>query len=312
MRHRFAGALVALIAGCHGSHSPLYVPQPVNPDHVQRACAMEVSCLSPAPLTPGGSCVTQFETGLATGYGIFFGPSATDLSRYVDCANAHGDCASALDCASGNHGPDWCDAHPQGGCEGDTLISCVAGWGLEQRDCTQLGMHCATTTAGASCTDGNSCDPQTSPARCDGNRFVDCNGGTGLESAIDCTTAIPGGTCQQIVSGSSSSTGCRPPPSPGCGVDDSESCDGTALVGCSGGAAVRVDCTQFGSHCVATSTTAADCVPDGTECTDQSSDSCVGGSLQLCVNGRWGQTDCTSIGFHQCTTTPGGASLCAP
>ena len=304
--------IVIAAAGCGSAHSPLIGPQPVNADHIQRACAMEVSCLSSAPITPAGNCVSEFEIGLATGEGIFFGPSASDLSRYVSCADSASDCASALGCASRNHGADWCNAHPNGGCDGDVVISCVAGWGLEQLDCTQLGMHCAMAASGAaSCSDGNSCDPQTTQAHCSGNRFVDCNASTGLESAIDCAALVAGGTCQQTVSGSSSSAGCRPPQSPSCGTNDSEACDGTTLVVCSAGAVVRVDCTQFGSHCMAMSTATADCVPDGTECTNQSPDSCVGDSLQLCVNGHWAQTSCTSIGLSRCMTA-NGASACLP
>ncbi len=300
------------MVGCGSPRSPLIAPQPVHPDQIQRACAMEVSCLSPAPITPAGNCVSEFEVGLASGEGIFFGPSASDLSRYVGCANTASDCASALGCASRNHGTDWCAAHPNGGCEGDVLISCVSGWGLEQTDCAQLGMHCAPGTGGAaSCTDGNTCVPQSTPSRCDGNRFVDCNAASGLESAIDCAAVIAGGTCQQVVSGNASSVGCRPPQSAGCGSNDSETCDGTTLVACSAGAAVRVDCTQFGSHCMAMSTTTADCVPDGSDCTNQSPDSCVGGSLQLCVNGHFAQTACSSIGLGSCVTA-NGASACVP
>ncbi len=303
-------ALIALV-GCGNPHSPLIAPQPVHPEQIQRACAMEVSCLSSAPITPAGNCVSEFEIGLATGEGIFFGPSASDLSRYVTCANSSGDCTSALACASRNHGADWCSAHPNGGCDGDVLISCVAGWGLEQTDCDQLGMHCATSASGAaSCTDGSSCDPQTAAAHCNGNRFVDCNGGTGLESAIDCAAVIAGGTCQETVGGIRS-VGCRSSQSSSCGTNDSETCDGTTLVACSAGAVTRVDCTQLGSHCMATSSTTADCAPDGTDCTSQSPDTCVGDSLQLCVNGHWAQTACNSIGLGSCVTA-NGVSVCMP
>ena len=43
---------------------------------------MMLSCLPSPPLTPGASCVSQFETGLASGLGIFFGPSADNLERF--------------------------------------------------------------------------------------------------------------------------------------------------------------------------------------------------------------------------------------
>jgi hypothetical protein len=89
MRHVVAFVLVS--AACGSPHSGIS-PQPVSPDAVRKACAMQLSCFSPAPITSGGQCVTQFEEGLAAGYGAFpFGASGADLARYVDCDEAeHG------------------------------------------------------------------------------------------------------------------------------------------------------------------------------------------------------------------------------
>src|SRR4030095_12823071 len=117
--HRLSLCLLAC-AAC-GSPAQSITPHQVSPDAVRRTCAMEVSCLPNPPISSGGSCVSQFENGLATGLRLFFGPSAADLQRYVDCSVAAPDCMSALNCASGNHGPTWCAANPSGGCDGDVL-----------------------------------------------------------------------------------------------------------------------------------------------------------------------------------------------
>src|SRR5262245_33100006 len=187
---------ICISCGSPHSQSP-FSPHPVSADAVRKTCAMQLSCLTNPPITPGGKCVSQFEFGLATGVGIFFGPSASDLQRYVDCAGTASDCTTALTCASRNHGPDFCAAHPNGACDGDVRVTCQSGWGLYMTDCAALGMHCAMANGHASCTDGKSCDPMT-PARCDGNHFLECNGGTGLESSIDCATFFDGGTCRNV------------------------------------------------------------------------------------------------------------------
>jgi len=299
-------ALVLLLAcsgcGSSGSSSGPFSPRPVDPEAIRHACAMEISCFQSPPITPGGSCVSQFEMGLATGIGIFFGPSADDLQRYVGCASSSSNCTDALDCASVNHGPDWCNAHPNGGCDGDTLVYCVDGWGLERADCSAMGLHCATANGASSCSDGKTCDPTTSTARCDGNRYVQCNGSTKLESSVDCGKLYGGGTCMHLTMGSSSTTGCFPPASGSCG-QDGVTCDGATAVVCSYGTQLRVACGQFASHCVVGSSGTFDCVPDASNCTASTADSCDGNALKMCVNGNLVDTACSSIGLTTCQST---------
>jgi hypothetical protein len=304
MRH--AVALVLVSAACGSSHTHLLQTYPVSPEAVRKACAMEVSCLSPAPITSGGSCVAQFEEGMATGLGIFFGPSSADVARYVNCASSASDCTSALNCASQNHGPTWCAAHPRASCDGDTVVNCVAGWGLELADCSQFGEHCRVAANGsATCSDGSSCDP-TVGAQCMGNRYVTCQGG--LSSSIDCGSVIPGGTCRAIVNMSSSETGCFGPGSAACPATTTEmdSCDGATVVACSYGTQLRVDCAQFQSHCLIGSSGKYSCAADATDCTQDSHDACVGNAIQMCVNGKWETTACGSFGLGSCQTTAMG------
>jgi hypothetical protein len=309
---RCALGLVVVSAACGSSH--LLQPYPVQPEAVRKACAMELSCLSPAPITSGGSCVSQFEQGMADGFGILFGPSAADLARYVNCASSAGDCTTALNCASKNHGPAWCMAHPNPTCDGDTLVNCVGGWGLELNDCTQLNLHCRSANGFATCSDGTTCDG-TVTDQCMGNRYVTCDSQTHLGASFDCGQFIPGGVCRHIVNGTSSETGCFGPGSATCTATETmASCDGAAIVSCGYGTTVRVDCSQFQSHCLADNSNGSSsfsCAPDATDCTATSPDSCVGNAIQMCVNGKWEQTACSSFGLSSCATTNSGGVKCS-
>ena len=299
MQHRVW--LLVACAACGSGTAGLFTPRPVSVDAIRKACAMEVSCLSPPPLASAGDCVTQFELGLASGAGIFFGPSASDLDRIVGCASSNGDCASALACASRNHGPNWCATHSNGGCDGNVIIFCLSGWGLQQQDCGQFGLSCREANGAATCTNGNAC-MGTEPVHCVGSQIVQCNASTMLESSIDCAVALPGSTCMTFTDpGGGSTTGCFPAGG-GCSPDGVR-CDGTTGVTCQHGRELRVACGDFGSHCVLTGMGASasfNCVPNQTQCTSQTPDSCMGSSLVMCVNGQELGTQCSSIGFTSC------------
>jgi hypothetical protein len=307
MRRALVMLLACTACGRPRSGSSPYSPLPVDPDAIRRACAMEVSCFATPPITPGGSCVSQFELGLATGIGIIFGPSATDIARYVKCSGSSPSCADALNCASGNHGPAWCGAHSSPTCDGDTLVGCIGGWGLELNDCTATGQHCRTANGFSSCSDGSACDPSV-PAHCTGNRFVECDAGSKLESSIECGALYAGGRCISVTMGGSSTTGCFPAASASCGADGA-TCDGTTAVICAFGAQYRVACGQFASHCVVDNMGKFDCVPDASGCTASSPDTCSGSALVVCVNGGYASTPCTDIGLSTCQSA-GGAARC--
>ncbi|HEY7956161.1 MAG TPA: hypothetical protein VII38_12755 [Polyangia bacterium] len=300
--------MALLLVGCGSSGGGLFSPEPVHPDAIRRACAMEVSCFPTPPISPGGACVTQFEEGLATGIGILFGPSAQDLARYIDCANSHDNCTDALNCASRNHGPSWCNAHPAPACDGDTLVGCIDGWGLSLIDCTQLGEHCGTANGASACTDGNACDPNA-PARCDGSKIVSCDSATHLETRLDCAAALSGATCATTTSANGTDTSCVFSRAPGC-MDETESCDGTAAVDSECGTQVlRVACGDFASHCVLDGDK-ADCVPNASDCDGTAPDTCSGNALQICANGKLTTTPCSDIGLTTCQAPPGGSARC--
>jgi hypothetical protein len=256
---------------------------PVSPSEIARACAFEVSCLSDPPLLPGGSCVTQFELGLTVG-GIFFGPSAEDLRRYVDCAIAGPDCATVVDCATRSHGASWCNGGGNS-CDGNTVVRCQGGIGLELEECdTGAGDTCSVDGAGYADCNAGTCDPKV-PARCDGNRAVRCDS-DGIEYIEDCGDNLIIETCFD--------GRCVPPGSTSC---DPPTCDGAAIALCGG--QLRVDCSDFAGHCVASNGDAT-CVPDATDCDDNSPDRCNGTALELCVNGKYFSIDCASLGLRTC------------
>lgn len=301
--------MIALLSGCGSPHSTIQ-PLPVHPDAVRKACAMEVSCFTTPPIASASACVEEIENGLASGFGIALGGSGTDLARFVDCANNNGDCTSALMCASKGHGPSWCSAHPTATCDGDTLVRCVGGWGLDLFDCAQNGLHCMTKNGVALCSDGNACDPATS-GTCVGNDFVYCDKTALIGVSEDCGSLVSGGKCERITTGTATITGCIPPGTASCpNTTTSKTCDGTTTVVCEYGTTYRVDCGQFANHCTPSGSFATgSCTPDASDCTPQSNDSCVGDAIQMCVNGKLQTQPCSSFGMTTCTMAPSGGPL---
>jgi hypothetical protein len=243
-------------------------------------------------------CVTYFELGLVSGNGLGIGPDAAGLQRDLDCAATAASCDDVLQCASSGHGPDWCNAHDQWGCDADVLVTCSSGWGLWPSDCAADGEHCLTQNGASTCSNGTACDP-SSRGRCDGNRFIYCHEVAGLESSVDCGTVFPGGRCDSDV-------GCLPPASPDCTTDGAR-CNGKVVVDCSHGSASRTDCAALASHCGTDEHGTLTCIPDATQCPLDAPDSCNGDSLEICVNGMLMDTPCASIGLQTCQVDDGHA-----
>jgi hypothetical protein len=264
---------------------------------------MAVSCFDgQPPFGTGRICVQGLEItlGLMAAGDATFAPEASDDQRFIDCAGQSNSCTTLLVCASHGHNPDWCNAHPNGGCDGDTLITCAGGWGLQQQDCAAKGAHCGTANGASVCTNGNACNFNTL-SRCDGNLYVECDSATQLEKITDCGAEVGGATCQTMTANTSRTVGCFPPAPTAICPMDSAACDGTVSVLCRHGAQTRLDCAQFASHCqLATDGEDAYCMPDATACTVESPDTCDGDSLQTCVNGNYQSTSCSSIGLTTC------------
>jgi len=311
-------AMVLLAAGCRSP--PPMLPMVQTPPEQQppladvvRTCAFEVSCLRDPPAATMSNCIGYFQAGLDDWIvPAFFTLSipGSEFRRYVACAVAGIDCTSVLECASRGHDPAFCAAHPGNVCDGDLLVQCPpatasADWAIYTSDCAALGMRCAEANGSASCTDGVGCDPKTSSAYCDGNRyFVRCDSDTSLRYRFDCARSpIVNATCRIDTRFAS---GCLPSGPPCAG----DRCDGDELVVCLAGEEARVDCTGRSSHCAVVSGKPA-CVPVATDCTYSTSDACDGSGITTCVDGLLERIDCSTLGLTTCMPAPGGyAPIC--
>ena len=271
---------------------------------ILKTCALVQSCsLWPFPASVSG-CVRQFEQGLGAFLGTSDG-SAHQFRVYVECGRTTSTCDDLKTCVARNPGADDCTQSPGAACDGELLTHC--GSANITVDCSAMGEHCRTggPNNSAVCTNGVSCKPGV-PDLCDGNRFVQCDPFTSLQSSIDCGALSPGATCGRYVYMGSNGDSCTPP-GPACngpfGVHPLR-CDGNRLVECIMGHEHPVDCATFEGHCTGNGLDSSACVPDANDCTVATPERCNGNALQACVNGKIKTIDCTSIGFRTCVTTP--------
>ena len=299
MKLTYACLVVATLAaaGCGGTSAPkTYVSPMLTSAALDKTCVMAMSCLATPEFQSGSACVSELETGIGTGRGSFVA-TAADLTRLMACAASSNDCASILDCFTLEHESAYCSAHPQFSCDGDVLVGCFNGNGLETFDCAKSGMHCAAANGSASCSDGKSCDPSVA-GRCDGNTFIACDTNTSLESKVDCGVVVSAGVCDADL-------GCTPPLAGACTANACTS-DTQGFV-CDSGRQLPIDCSAFGEKCGSSLTqTDTPCVTPSSEC-DGTFDLCTtdGSGMQVCVNGAWTTTACSSIGLTSCGTSNG-------
>ncbi len=278
-------------------------PGPPSVAALEKTCAMNVSCLAMPVGGGGGDCVSFLQTILASPPGLLGRPS--DYRRYVDCAAAASDCATALDCVSRGHGPDYCERFPGLSCDGDLLVDCPSppDWSLRNTECAAFGMHCVATAVDAFCSDGGDC--HASPA-CDGNRLLGCAQPRELLGALDCSAVYPKGICT-----SDEHLAACTIASPACGsAQNALRCAGTTLVSCFEGHEWQRDCALDDALCVGGGPDDWQCLPKETSCDGQSPDRCNGPSLTLCVDGRPQDFDCTTIGLATCKPN-GDNAICA-
>lgn len=307
-------ALFALVAAC-GSATPI-VPTPpaqLPPlDDIVKACAFEVSCLVDPPTSSLSNCVAYFQGGIANYIGGGFSPlEGSEYRRFADCAAAANNCMTVLECASRNHDPAYCAAHPNNSCDGSVLVQCgtAADWSIYTTDCAAFGLRCQQANGAAACTDGAPCDPTSTPLHCAGNQYVSCDKTTGLRSTVDCNQSpIPNATCRigASVAFFSNPPGCLPSGPP---CVQTPRCDGNLLVTCVAGEETRIDCGQLASHCAATGDyeDPITCVSDDTQCDGGAS--CAGDAIVACVDGAWTAIPCSMLGLTSCAVV-NGTTLC--
>ncbi len=274
------------------------------PERVARMCLLLQGCRSYVRV---GDCARQF---LSMTYPDQGSAPREQALRWILCGLA-GDCASFEACMLGGHPSTYCDTHPEGSCDGDTLVIC-AGVNIFL-DCRLYGLRCVPTATSATCSSGATCLGTGNVEECQGNRLVACAPGGSPTNGADCSRATAGGVC--LANGEHAA--CVPGST--CSVPDSSwRCDGNIAAWCYLGRDHRVDCTAVNNgRCVLPGSgvdlqLADSCVPPDAECDPiRSIDRCHGTSVEACVAGHWVTVDCRSIGFATCRDVGRGAS-CVP
>ena len=178
-----------------------------------------------------------------------------DGDRLIDCQDgvrSELDCSTYFElpgqtCILGNFGPECgggtCDQEGSS-CDSDVGLVCDVDRGvLERHDCTRFGWTCVDEAGMARCSDGTevACADGDAP-RCEGASLVRCSGG--YELALDCDLVVDGRSCYQV--GDSPAF---------CGFGDEcdpltakgqETCDGSVITFCAGGAVQSADCAELG------------------------------------------------------------------
>lgn len=149
-------------------------------------------------------------------------------------------------CLIGNFGPECgagtCDQE-ESMCDGDAVLLCDVDRGVYERgDCGHLGLSCVEDGGAARCSDGRDVACSGEPDRCDGDSLVRCS--SEQEVAIDCGFLVDSRSCYQTeTAGAFCGFGdtCDPQNAKG-----EETCDGTVITFCAGGAVESIDCAELG------------------------------------------------------------------
>jgi hypothetical protein len=225
-------ALATCLAGARCDEQGPAPAPPLEPEEIDTACALIVSCLPPASES-ASDCATAALTRPATGRRL--------TREWLDCLAAAGARCDAVNACAPAIDGDPCAAMPEGvTCQGDILVSCFGGHLEFVTDCSAWGLACDDLTGepvcrgtGSSCLEGDeSCDGQTA-AMCLG--FA--------EERFDCGSLVEGRVCEER----SGLATCVPGTQDCDPATHADSCDGTSLVFCSAsGQETRLDCTLLG------------------------------------------------------------------
>lgn len=185
----------------------------------------------------------------ASGWSCYGGNAVLcgDYSYSISCTLAGESCYSPAGFPTqGGTAPCLADTNPcydppgEYHCDGSILYECIEGLRYG-RDCAVGGSTCVEKTPGlATCIDSVTSCSDIGAFGCDGNVLTYC-GPFGLSSLLDC--GVAGLSCVAT----DTYADCV---APGCTLQDvgdcTESCDGTELKYCVGGAQASLDCVDFG------------------------------------------------------------------
>ncbi len=291
---------------------------PLSTDEYVRACVVLVSCPDVATMpTRIASCV-QLLRFYADAALVVANPAAIlAIQHRIRCALDATDCRAFSRCATLEHGPTWCQAHPGEHCDNNAAIECpstpAAVLASNATDCASLGQVCRETANQAICSTGTACS--SAYQRCEGARRVSCTTAN-FEQSIDCSRWPGGGTCQVTYSdGGLARASCVPTAGgrPLCtSTGGLGRCEGSILHGCLevGVPESEIDCAALGARCEIVDGGRARCVPSTSECSDDTPDRCEGATLATCVDGRWRRVACASVWRSQCVVND-NAARCA-
>ncbi|MBI5478955.1 MAG: hypothetical protein HY906_08875 [Deltaproteobacteria bacterium] len=295
----------ALGAGCGGSRSGLL-----------EVCARVSAC------SLGSGSFTEGCNGYALIDRVGRTSEGTEdrlIVAIVDCVEHAPDCAGVEACTTASATETAaCGSGDVHICVGDVLVECdgTTTPAPDAFDCASAGLVCGQTAAGARCGTA-SCDPATTPARCDGDLAITCDEDGHVLRARDCRFAVTmscsgggggGVTCQSrvgetcaVVDGEPRCVGGGDP------CDEAtfqNSCDGSVMITCAGGAIGRRDCADLDPAltCRLDSRGAAECAAVAQECDEHTAETCTGGVITFCLLGEVTTVDCAAYGLSGCTT----------
>ncbi len=285
----------------------------------QKTCALATACADTGTFLTFGELCQGLDAVANVGPSLL-GTSGKLTSAQLDCVEAASDCATMQACLTvPASAAQVCKGGATSRCSGQYAVQCAdpkLGGSTQGEDCGAAGLVCAENMAGAACGTA-SCDPSTTPPKCDGDNLVTCSEPGGALSSQSCKL-ITGSSCSG--SGSGSFT-CRTQVAETCGVvngmaqcvgtgaacDEAtfkNACDGTSIVSCTGGKQARFDCTTESpdATCQLQSDGSAECVGTGTQCTETTPETCKDGVITYCMWGTKTTVDCTAYGLSGCKT----------
>jgi hypothetical protein len=266
-----------------GIDASVTAPNPLTPDEAAKACVVFGSCM--------GDGINDCYTDAAPYW-------TTSEARCVLSAGAS--CNAVRACFGMVAVADPSCTTSSYTCDGTNLVGC--GGGVRSTiacpDASLLlrvgsGSTCVpTSTGGALCGD-TTCSAAS--ATCTGSVASSCVTNRGVQMSTDCSDYA-----QSCVSGVCTSNG----GGGACTAGTLPTCDGAAIVRCSGGIEVRTDCAarEVGAMCHLGPTTSPEpyCGPGDACYPTKGAETCTGTSVSYCAGGVVATADCTTLGFSQC------------
>jgi hypothetical protein len=299
----------------HGCGSEASSPNAWTPEQI---CQLVESC---HPTQPGATLDLGVEYCLALMQSYQQAAStASDLAgarAEFACEMAARSCSDLAACAAA---PSTADPVCEGTtetvwrCDGNRLIRCASGKAEALvADCGSVGLICGQAETDAACGIA-SCDPSSTPDRCDGTLRVKCDPNAHVLRTDDCVEyPLSKGTC--FIDGQARAS-CRGQDEPCNNASFVPSCDGSLVVTCRNGNVERDDCAALRPDLICGKQSEFDtlCTIAQPTCNEDSPGSCDNGVVAYCSFGKTVHFDCRTIGMTNCAPASAAAAHahCSP